>query len=221
MAWQMIGENGTVRQVGGGMFRAAHTHLKPIEYVVGHYQTTMKAQLVAAQAANSRLFEIRNAGTNLLIPTRFTVTVTPAGPVAFPYLLELYAYKYTGFTAVDTTSVGTPFNGPARTGMAAYPGNAGIRILAGGGAAAGMTGGTVGTKSSNPFAGLLAWAASVSSTSQPVEKDLLSDLARHGAHPMMFAQDEGLVLENGVLGSATSNNVVLLIDFAWCEAQAY
>lgn len=220
MAWQLIGENGTVQQVGGSLLRAAHVHVKPIEYTGGHYQTSNKVILLAAQAAASRLFEVRNASTNLLIPTMLTVTVLPTGPVAVPYLLELSAYKYTGWTVVDTTSTTTPTASAARGSMSAPPGNAQIRSLQAAGAAAGMTGGTMGTKASNAFAGLLAWAASVSANTIPVVKNFLGDTG-NGAYPMMFGQNEGFVIENVVLGSATANNVVLLIDFAWCEATSY
>lgn len=220
MAFQVQGENGTIQQVGGPLLRAGHVHVKPIEYVVGHYRTVVRLAMVPSQAANSRLFEIRNTGNNLLIPTRLEVTVLPSGPIATPYLLELAAYKYTGFTAVDTTSTATPTAGVARTGMAAYPGNAHIRVLTPAGAAAGMTGGTLGTKAGNPLGLLLAWLASVSANSQPVTRGLLGDVS-NGAYPMMFGEDEGFVIEQVPAGSATANAVAVLVDLAWCEAQAY
>src|SRR5712692_8279169 len=75
MAIQVQGTGGTVAEVGGTVFRALHTHVKPLEYgALGHYRTSVRFSLVAAQAANSRLFELRNThATNLIIPTRLTV----------------------------------------------------------------------------------------------------------------------------------------------------
>lgn len=220
MAWQLIDPNGNVLKVGGPMLSAAHVHLKPIEYVLGHYQVSGKFLLAPAQAANSRLYEVRNASTNLLIPTKLEVAVLPVGPVASPYLLELSAHKYTGFTDVDATATTTPAATAARGTMSAPPQNAQLRAVTASGVAAGMTGGTLGTKATNPFAGLLAWIASVSTTSRPVVKDLLADVTS-GGYPIMFGQDEGFVIENTLLGSPTANNVMVYLDFAWCEAQSY
>lgn len=220
MAFQVIGENGTVQQVGGVKLRAAHVHLKPLEYVLGHYRTVMKCTLLAAQAAGSRLFEVRNAGTNLLIPTRLEVTVVPIGSVAFPYLLELAAYRYTGFTAVDTTATVTPSSGAVDTEMAAFPQNAHLRSVTVAGNAAGMTGGTLGTKSGNPFGEVMAWAASVSATALPVVKELTADVSR-GGYPMVFRQDQGFVIENVTTGSATANALAVMVDFSWAEAVSY
>ncbi|MDH5738722.1 MAG: hypothetical protein OEY77_00185 [Nitrospira sp.] len=220
MSFQVQGENGTILQVGGGMLRAAYVQPKPIEYVVGHYRTTMKTILSAAQVSNSRLFEIRNAGTNLLIPTHLEITVVPFGSVANPYLLEISAFKYTGFTGSSTVNIATPTGGPVRTEMAAYPGNASLRALTQAGAAAGMLTGTWGAKATNAFAYLMAWVASAAPTTRPYVKNLLSELG-HGAYPMMFGQDEGFSIEHVPTGSATFNEVAIMIDISWCEAQAY
>lgn len=219
MAFQVQGENGTLVQVGGSNLRAAHVHQKPIEYVIGHFRTVVRFALVAAQAANARLFEVRNAGTNLVIPTLCQVTVIPYGAVASPYMLDLSAYKYTSMTAVDTTSTVTPVANVVRTGMGAST-NTHVRAVTAVGAAAGMTGGTLGTKAGNPFAALLAWVSSVSATSQPVVKDFATDLGC-GGYPVMFGNDEGFVLESVVPGSATANNVIVMVEFSWCEASAY
>lgn len=220
MAWQLIDANGNLLKIGGALIGGANVHLKPIEYVLGHYQVSGRVLLAPAQVATSRLYEVRNSGANLLIPTKLELAIIPVGAVAVPYLCELSAYKYTSFSAVDTISTSTPVATAARASMSAPPQNAQIRAVTSSGVAAGMTGGTLGTKGTNAFAGLMAWAASVSPTSQPVVKDLLSDVGR-GAYPIMFGQNEGFVIENTVLGSATANNLALYIDFAWCEAAVY
>lgn len=225
MAIQVQGDNGTLLRVGGPTFMGAHAHLKPLDYSspggnLGHYRTALRVVLSAAQAANSRLFEIRNTGSNLLVPTMIDVSVLPIGGVATAYWLALDLYRCLSFSTVDTINTATPTSSTLRTsGMSAYPGNAQVRYLTPAGHAAGMTGGTM-TKEAFPLASLIAWMASVSATSQPVVKQLLGDPAR-GAHPPVFAQNEGFVIENALAGSATTNQILMGIDISWAEVTAY
>lgn len=214
MALQIQANNGTVFEAGGATFKALHVHPKPLEYgSLGHYRAAVKVQLIGVQAANARIFELRNThATNLIIPTRFDVTVMPNGSVAFPYLLELALFRCTSFTAVDTLQTVTPTISPLRTGMAAAPGSAQVRHL--GGASGGMTGGTL-IKDATALSSLMAWAATVSSTSLPVTKSMLS--LQTGEYPLVLAQNEGFELENVVLGSATNNAVMVMIELAWAE----
>lgn len=218
MAIQVQGNNGTLLEVGGLAFRAGHMHVKPIEYgSLGHYRAAIKIPLLAGQVANARLFELRNShASNLIIPTRVTVSVLPFGSVASPYFLQLELFRCTGFSAVDTAQTTTPTISPMRTGMAGAPGSAQVRYLSG--ATGGMSGGTL-TKDATPLASLMAWMASVSATSVPVVKQMM-DL-QLGEHPLVCAQNEGFVLENANLGSATSNQVQVNIEVSWAEVSAY
>lgn len=211
-------ENGSLIGGGGTAFKGANVHLKPIDHgSLGHYRVAMRTQLLAVQAANSRLFELRNSGSNLIIPTRIEVTVWPVGSVAFPYLLALSLFKCTSFTAVDTTQTTTPTVSVMKTsGMSAAPGAAHVRLLSG--AAGGMTGGTL-TKDASPIGTLLAWMASVTPTTRPVTKEMAK---RNGdEYPLVLAQNEGFVIDNVLLGSATANEVQVVCELAWAEVTAY
>lgn len=221
MAIQVQGNTGIIAEVGGATFKAVHAHLKPLEYgSLGHYRTSMRLILSPAQAANSRLFEIRNTGNNLLVPTLLEMSAMPIGNVDTPYYLTLDCYRCLSFTAVDTTNTLTPTSSTLRTsGMSAYPGNAQVRYLQAAGAAAGMTGGSM-TKDGWPIGSLLAWMASVSATMQPIVKDLLGDPAK-GMHPPVCAQNEGLIIENVRVGSPTVNQILVAINLAWAEVTAY
>lgn len=218
MAIQVQGDNGTVLGVGGAAFKAAHVHLKPIEYgALGHYRATVKVILSPDQAANSRLFELRNAhAANLVIPTRLTVTALPVGPVATPYLFEMACFRCSSFTAVDDTSTSTATVAALKSsGMS--PAGAQVRYLTAAGAAAGMTGGSL-TKTTLPMASLIAWMASASATSMPVTREWL----RHvDEHPPVYGQNEGLVIENVLAGPAVANAVLVTVDCSWAEATAY
>lgn len=219
MALQIQGNNGTLIEVGGPAFRAGHVHLKPLEYgALGHYRMAVDVLLLPSQAANSRLFEIRNSHvSNLLIPTRLTARVMPIGGVATPYLFELGCFRCTSFSDVDTASATAAIPAPMKSSMAGSPGSAQVRYLQAAGHASGMTGGTM-TKATLPWASLMAWMASVSSTTQPVTMDWF----RHpDEHPPILTQDQGLIIENIKAGPATQNAVLVQIELAWAEVTAY
>lgn len=220
MSIQIAGSSGTVAEVAGTGFRAFNTHVKPIEYGVGgHYRTTARVALVANQAANSRLFEVRNSHASLLvIPTRVNVRwlQTAAHTAAIEDSLDFF--RVTSFTAVDTTNVVTPAASVKRASMAASSA-AVIRHVTAAGAAAGMTGGTL-TKDSSPFSQFPKWLlAALPTTDVPFSfLDALDDV--NGSHPFVFTQNEGFIIENRVLLGAAAGSS-LYIDFTWAEVAAF
>jgi len=222
MGLPIQGTTGTVAEVGGTTLRGLHTHIKPLEYgALGHYRTSVRINSTAAQAANSRIFEIRNThATNLIIPTRLTVrAIQTAAGTAQENSLD--CYKVTGFTAVDTTNTVTPVSSVKRGAtMAAYPGGAAVRHLTLAGAAAGMTGGTL-TKDTQFFATLpylVNTAAPTTANAIWGPLDALDDV--NGTHPFIFAQNEGLIIENRVL-NVTSYGFTWYVDFSWAEVVAF
>ena len=213
------GVSGALQGVGAESASAGHVHVKPIPYgALGHYRLTVRINSTAAQAANSRIFEIRNThATNLIIPTRLTLRAmqTVAGTAQEN---SLDCYKVTAFTAVDTTNTVTPTSSVKRSSMAAFPGGAAVRHLTLAGAALGMTGGTL-TKDANMFATLpYSVAAAINTTTLWGPLDALDDV--NGTHPFVFTQNEGLIIENRVL-NVTSYGVTWYIDFSWAEVTAY
>ncbi len=217
MAIQLQLENGSLVGGGGAAFKSASVQLRPIDHgTLGHYRTAVKLVLATGQSANARLFEMRNAGSNLLVPTMIEVRVLPIGAVANPYALDLSLFKCTNFLVADVTNALTPTVSILRNGMAA-PGNIHVRYCDN--AVAGMGAGTL-TKDTNPIGLLSAWMASVSPTSMPVMMDFVGNVDR-GLHPIIFAQNEGLVIENVVVGSAMSNQIQVSINVGWAEVPAY
>jgi hypothetical protein len=224
MGIQIQGNGGVIADVSGTTFRSQNANIKPIDYgALGHYRTSVRIVSTAAQAANSRVFEIRNThATNLIIPTRLSIR---AIQIAAGTLQEnsLDVYKVTGFTAVDTTNTVTPVSSVKRGAtMAAYPGGAAVRHLTLAGAAAGMTGGTL-TKDTQFFATFpyMVTAGVATATYQPPQwgpYECLDDV--NGTHPFVFVQNEGLIIENRVL-NVTSYGIAWYIDFTWCEVTAY
>lgn len=223
MALQIQGNGGTVQEVGGTTFRGGHVHVKPLEYgALGHYRVSVRISSTAVQAANSRIFQIRNThATNLIIPTRMTLRAIQA---AAGTLQEnsLDVFKYTSFTAVDTTNTVTPTSSVKRTTMAAFPGNAAIRHLTLAGNASGMTGGTM-TKDANSFATfpymVTAGVATATFTPPPWGPYECFD-DTNGTHPFALVQNEGIGIESRVL-NVTSMGIVWYIDFCWAEVTAF
>jgi len=202
---------------------AGHVTVKPIPASIGHYRTSIVLTMATTQAANSRLFEIRNTGANLIIPTRIRVGSMTTGTVTTAYLMRLGLYRCTSFTAVDTTNTVTPTSSVRRTtGMSAYPGNANVRHVTVAGAAAGMTGGGL-TKDANEAGTHLYWTSTTVPTAPNpivmVTSEILDDV--NGTHPWVFAQNEGFEIENVTVGSGTANVVQVLIDVSWAEVAAY
>lgn len=219
MAIQTQGNGGTVAEVGGTTFRALHTHVKPLEYgTLGHYRTSVRIVSTAAQAANSGIFELRNThASNLIVLTRLSLrALQTAAGTAQENALDVY--RCTSFTASSTTNTVTPVSSVKRTSMAAYPGGAAVRHLTITGAAAGMTGGTR-TKDTQFFATLpYNVAAAISTTSQWGPYDCVDDV--NGTHPFVFAQNEGIWIENRTL-NVTSYGITWFVDCSWAEVTAF
>lgn len=219
------GTSGVTAEVGAAAAAAQHTTSKPIPHgALGHYRSTARFAIVASQAANSRLWQIRNTGANLIVPTRLEVWWTHTAAHTAAILAQLALYRATTFTAVDPTGTPvTPGTSVKRTaGMAAAPGGAAIRHVPIAGLAAGITGGTL-TKDAATLATVEQWmllAQPTAGVTAPLVKDMLNDDAAHGEHPLVLAQNEGLSLENVVaLGVAAGSSVV--VDFSWAEVTAY
>lgn len=215
------GVSGLLAEVGEAPANAQHVTGKPIP-ADGHYRVNHRCVLVNAQAANSRLFEIRQpTAGKLLILTRLTIRWLNSA--AHTAIIEdsLDCFKVTNFTAVDTTNTVTPVSSLKRTSMSADV--ALIRGVTIAGAAAGMTGGAL-TKDSSSFAQLpriFNLAVMATTDTAPRISDFLAAYDDDfGAHPFVFGQNEGFIVENRVvLGAAAGSSVY--IDCGYAIADAY
>lgn len=217
MAIQIQGNGGVVADVGGSIFRALNINVKPLDYgTLGHYRFAARIATTTAQAANARVFTIRNPSSSVLvIPTRLTLRASQtAAGTAQENSLDLF--KVTSYTVVDTTNTSTPTVSVKRGATMAATPTANVRILAA--AAAGMTGGTL-TKDSTAIATLpYNVAAAINTTTIWGPLDCFDDV--NGTHPLVLAQNEGLELENRVL-NATSYGITWYLDFCWAEVSAF
>jgi hypothetical protein len=199
---------------------SASANLKALPYgSLGHYNVSVRFALVAAQAAGSRLFEVRNTGANLIVPTRLRVHWLQTGAHTAVIEDSLDMFKVTGFTAVDTTNTVTPVPSTKRLGMAAAPGGAAIRHVTVAGAAAGMTGGTLVKDAAASESVPILFQATLPTTGMNIAfDDFLAHPGQH--HPFVFSQNEGLTIENRVLLGAAAGSSVY-VHFAWAEVPNY
>lgn len=221
MGIQVVGPSGVLAGVGEEANKPLHTVLKALPATVGHYRTAIKLTMATTQAANSRLFEVRNNhATNLLVLTRCWISAMPTGTVTTGYAGEIGLFRVTGFTAVDTTNTVTPTTSVKRASMTAYPGNAHVRHVTVAGAAAGMTGWTASPgKDANAVGSLVFNALTAAAGTTPVMREMVEDT--NGTHPFVFVQNEGFEIENVVVGSGTANVIQVIIDVSWAEVTAY
>lgn len=184
-----------------------------------HYRVNHRCAIVASQAANSRLFELRNGGTNLIMLLRLGITWLQTANHTAAIEDSLDAFKCTGLTAVDTVGTVTPVASIKRRLMAA-PGGAEIRGVTVAGAAAGMTGGTL-AKDSSSFAQLPQWllaAQPTAGTVIPMRLEVCLD--PRSFHPFVFEQNEGFIVENRVaLGAAAGSSVYIDAEYVEVRAQ--
>ncbi len=206
--------------IGTANSSGVHAEARPMAVgALGAYRTSHRAVLVNTQAANSRLFELRNAGSNLVVVTSLNVRWMQLGAHTAAIEDSLDVYKLTGFTAVDTTNTVTPVISKLRTSYAtagAVP--RGVTVA---GAAAGMTGGTL-VKDTNPLLQLPQWLLAAQPTAGTVglRELLYSPRVDVGETPLILAADEGIMIENRVLLGAAASSVVY-VDIQWSEVSAY
>lgn len=216
-----ISRVGEVAAGVGGSTAGLHVFNRPIPSSIGHCRVNHRCAIVATQAANSRLFELRNThATNIIIPTRLNIQWIQTGAHTAAIEDSLDVFKVTGFTAVDTTNTVTPVASMKRASMTAAPGGAAIRGVTIAGAAAGMTGGTL-VKDGGSIGQLPQWmlaALPTGGTVFPMTREMLDDV--NGCHPLALAQNEGFIIENRVLLGAAAGSSVY-IDFCWAEVAAF
>lgn len=201
---------------------AMHIVNKPIPTSIGHYRVNHRCAMVNVQAANSRLFELRNtSASNLIIPTRLVIKWINLNAHTAQIEDSIDVFKVTGFTAVDTTNTVTPVPSLKRTAMGAT--TAAIRGVTIAGAAAGMTGGTLVKDASSigQLPRILNQTVMATTETSPRIADVLDVFDDvNGTHPFVFALNEGFIIENRVvLGAAAGSSVY--IDLSYAETTAF
>ena len=211
MAIQIIGNGGTVAEVDGTTWRAMRVTDRPVEFGSGgYYRVAISALTAAAPAAGAPLVSLRWTSGSLLFLLRYlqvNITVTTASTAGIPQFAGFAARSMlandTGGTAVslagnnfkkrtahNTTSIGD------------------FRY-----AAAGVL--TAGSRrlDANAF---LTTNASLALGSAGTS---VFDMDGPGDHPLVLAQNEGIVFTN--VTALTAGVYQYTINMAWAEVPAY
>ena len=225
MAIQQQGFSGVISEVESS-FRALRATGRPLDHgSLGHYRLGMTSGTIAAAlAANGELFQFRwTDATRLcvvqkvLISAGANVAATAAGLVNLDLVIARSwsaagtggtAATITGNNAKTRTSMGTTLLGEARCATTAALG-AGTKTL---------DAQSIG----NVFIGIGTGAITASHRLQLVDKiDLMKIDADMSIHPVVLAQNEGLVIKNGATVWPASMTWGLSVTVVWAEVTAY
>lgn len=231
MAIQIQGNGGTVAEIDGATFRAVRITPRPVDYGAGgSYRNAMRSGTIAAVlAANANIYSFRNPSATLLAVIhriRAQVFANLAFTAAFNdmSIKAHIARSYTtGWTTNGTAATLTGNNAKMRTSMATCASI--IHIL--NTSNAGLTGGTS-TNDTDPFAisqigkpnVVNAAAATEYLAAQPVINLEFEPDIGDGSHPLVLAQNEGFLIQNGLVWPA-AGTAVLKVEVAWSEVTSF
>lgn len=230
MAFQIVGPSGIIMGVGAEAAKGAHVILKPDDHAtLGHYRLTVTTGILpAALAASAVVFSFRWGSTTRFckisrVRTKFLpLTAFTAATLNDSTSFDLFFA--TGFTAAHTGGTGltlTGRNNKVRTSMGtslATDMRIATTAALGGGT---LTLDTQAIDSSLRKANRVNPAAATEETivMDPGNIDYLADQGA-GEHPIILAQDEGIVIRNRTVWPAAGTGQ-LQVTIAWSELTVY
>lgn len=227
MAIQIQGNGGVVAEVDGTAFRALRNTNRPIDHgSLGHYKASVvTGSMAAGLGADSEILQFRwTDATRLAVITKLTLDGMYATTAFAAGAMRIYATIARSFTVAGTgggtltitgnnqkmrTSMGTTLLGELRTATTAAL-TAGTKTFDG--AAVGQA---------NAHSAQFGIAAPVIGWVGPAfgpNTDLLVPDLGDGEHPVVLAQNEGLVVRATVPGTGVW---VLGMSIRWAEVTAF
>jgi hypothetical protein len=198
-------------------FSALRVTERPLDVGTGGaYRTSVTSGLMtgATMAAAAPLFSFRWGSTTLTaLITRFEMKVVLPTSVTSAQEIGLDAFVARSFTASDsagTSSTTTGNNMKKRTSHA----TSGVTNIQIGGATA-LTAGTR-TLDASPFMSLRFWELATGAAVPHIRASSLFDASNPGTYPLVFAQDEGIVVQNSIAFTA-SGTMRLTCEVEWYE----
>jgi len=220
MAIQLQGNAGVVADVDGATFRALRTVPKPIDHgSLGHYRLATTVALVATQAANGTLFSFRwGDATRLCVIQKLRLAVLQTAAATATLAERYQAFVARGFTASD--SVGTAItltgnNMKKRTSHATTL----VTDIRKSAVAAGLTVGTR-TLDAEPIVEL-GHVHTITNVNSAVSEKQLDTDAGDGVHPIILAQNEGVIVRGPTTVFGAAGTADLMVELAWAEVAAY
>lgn len=211
MAIQVQGNGGTTQEVDA-TFRAARVSLRPAE-LIGYYSIAGASGALTGVAAAGPVFSFRNTGSNLMLVRRVSVGFIVTTAFTAAQGLDYQLFRANSFTASDTggTALFTAGQNKHRNSFTNITSAPDVRI-------ASTAALTAGTRTLETVAmGFAGGGATALGATMPAGDILEQD---SGDYPLVLAQNEGLVIANGIaMGAAGVIRLRVNIEFA--EASAY
>ena len=198
MSVQISGVNGTTLQDVDPTFGAARVSIRPAE-TLGWNSVGVFTGATTVVAANGTLFSFRNISASPIVVRRIGVGHVVTTGFTAAQMLQLQLFFARAWTVSDSggTAIAiTGSNGKHRTSLAT-PTSVDCRVSTTGAL-------TAGTRVLDPNAlavvGYYAAAATAANALPYVNNALLSQAT--GDHPLVLAQNEGIVIANGIVHGA-------------------
>jgi hypothetical protein len=220
MGIQIIGNGGTVAEVGGTTFRSLMMSPKPDEYgSLGHYRFSRIISMVVSQNANSTLLAFRwGDATRFCVIKKIKLSLQQTAiqtATIFPRIQVFVARSYsasdTGGTALTIT--GNSFKKRTNMGTTLVTD---IRVSA---AAGGVTPGTR-TPDADPIIDMPTQQPATTLTAIRYDAEL--DIgAGDGNCPVILAQNEGIIVRGPTTAFGVAGTADLVWDMSWAEVNSY
>jgi hypothetical protein len=211
MSIQIQGNSGTIAEVDGTLWRASRVTDRPVEYGAGgYYHAVVSASTAAAPGAGANLVSFRWTSASLLCLVRsvsVTIQVSTASTAGLP---EFAGFIARSFTASDSAGTAVTLTGNSfkkRTSMAT--------TALGDFRFASATTLTAGTRTLD--------SQSFIDVNTPIalgsEQTQIWGIDGPGDHPIVLAQNEGLVFQN--VTALTSAVYKYTVTIHWSEVPSY
>jgi len=198
-------------------FKAAHVVQRPLEHGSGgHYRVARNVPLVVTQAANGSLFSFRwGSSTHLAIIQyiRLSCLQTAAATATiFPRFEVFVARTFTASDTAGTALTLTTNSFKKRTSHATTA----VTDMRHSALAAGLTAGTR-TLDADPQ--LVLQTQQTITTPNTVLFTVSQDMTDGVDHPIVLAQNEGLIVRGPTTVFGAAGTADLLVELAWVETQ--
>lgn len=234
MSIQVQGNGGVVAEVDGTTFRALRTVVRPLDYgSLGHYRMsavtgTLAAALAAGTGTAGHIFAFRwGDATRIAVILKLRLRFLPLTPFTAAtltdhtsfdaFIVRSYTASHTGGTAYTLTGN----NQKSRTSMGTSL-VTDARIATTGALTAGTH-----TFDAHPFAQTLRKgnrvnpAAATEEVVMPAMDGMELDFDMGGGdHPIVLAQNEGIVIRNRTVWPAAGTGIAV-IELVWAELNAF
>jgi hypothetical protein len=220
MAVQVQGNGGTVAEVDGTSFRALRTTPRPVDYgTLGHYRIAQNIALVVTQAVNGSLFSFRwGDATRLAVIQKIKLSCAQTAAATATIAPNFQVFIARSFTASDTVGTAVTLTGNSmkkRTSM-------GTTLLTDARFSAVAAGLTAGTRTLDAAPILEMPAQQTITTINPALYTAELDIgAGDGNHPIVLAQNEGLIVRGPTVVFGAAGTANLIVEVSWAEVTAY